>query len=431
MNVKEILSQLVHNKTIRNGSIFSLFSFLNSGVSFLIMLVMGRFIAPDSYGQLSLFTTIVQLLTIFICLGTNGIVSVDYFRENKKYIQGLVNVVMLSSLGVYTLLLLSVIFCSDLLKHYIGIDPQFQFYVISVCLLQIFINILLDVWRLEEKVINYGSFSILTTLLNLILTLLFVGCLRWDWKGRVYANVISCFVFAVAALIILIRKRYIVLALPTKHQFLESYHFGIPLLPHSMSFWLRQGLDRYVINFFITGAVVGLYSFAYNFGNIIQIIGFSFNASNSVHIYQLLSSDSWDKKMKLQRECRFLILFYTILSIVVYLAALIFIPIIFPQYADCIVYLLPLCVGSMFQCYYLVYVNVLFFYKTTKVLMYITFSSSLLHAVLSFGFTRYGAIYTSFVMVLSNFLIFVGVYVYSRRVLDLHISDEHQTRRKV
>lgn len=431
MNMKEFLYQLIHNKTIRNGSIFSLFSFLNSGVSFLIMLVMGRFIAPDSYGQLSLFTTIIQLLTIFMCLGTNGIVSVDYFRENKKYIQGLVNVVMLSSLGIYTLLLLSVIFCSDLLKHYIGIDPQFQFYAISVCLLQIFISVLLDIWRLEEKVIKYGSFSILTTFLNLILTFLFVGCLHWDWKGRVFANVISCFVFAVAALIILIRKRYIVLVLPTKHQFLESYHFGIPLLPHSMSFWLRQGLDRYVINFFITGAVVGLYSFAYNFGNIIQIIGFSFNASNSVHIYQLLSSDSWDKKKKLQRECRFLILFYTILSIVVYLSALIFIPIIFPQYTACIVYLLPLCVGSMFQCYYLVYVNVLFFCKTTKVLMYITFSSSLLHAALSFGFTRYGAIYTSFVMAFSNFLIFVGVYVYSQKVLDLHISDEHQTRRKV
>ena len=72
---------------------------------------------------------------------------------------------------------------------------------------------------------------------------------------------------------------------------------------------------------------------------------------------------------------------------------------------------------GMLQCYYLVYVNILFFYKTTKLLMYITFSSSLIHVGLSFWLTRYGVMYTSCVMVISNLLIFIGVYIYSRKVL--------------
>ena len=417
MKIINKVVSIANNKTLRNGSLFTLFSFLNQGIGFFIMLIMGRYVLPDSYGKLSLFTTIIQLLSIFICLGTNGIIAVDFFKHKKEYIQRLVNVVMLSALGVYAVMLLLVLTLPTQLERIVGIDAQYQLYAISVCLFQIVSAVILDIWRLEEKVTTYGLYSCSSTVSNLVLTFVFVACLHWDWQGRVYANVLTCLVFFIIGLYFLIKKKYLVWVLPSKAQWKESLKFGVPLIPHSMSFWMRQGMDRYVINLFLNHAAVGLFSFASNLGNIVQIIGFSFNASNSVHIYQLLSTDAPDKVAKLNKECRYLVMLYTLIAFAIFAGGAILTPIIFPKYAGSVKYLLPLCIGGMLQCYYLVYVNILFFYKTTKLLMYITFSSSLIHVGLSFWLTRYGVMYTSCVMVISNLLIFIGVYIYSRQVL--------------
>lgn len=200
--------------------------------------------------------------------------------------------------------------------------------------------------------------------------------------------------------------------------FVEGYKFGIPLIPHSTSFWLRQGLDRYIINSFFVQSAVGFFSFAYNFANIIQIIGFAFNASYSVNIYKTLATADTDSVRRLRRNCCYLVGVYFLLTLAVCLSASLLIPLAFPKYNNCIVYLFPLCGGAMFQCFYLVYVNILFFYKKTRTLMYITFSCSVLHCILSFFLTRYGVIYTSYISLVGNMLIFVGVYGYARRVLQ-------------
>ena len=45
-------------------------------------------------------------------------------------------------------------------------------------------------------------------------------------------------------------------------------------------------------------ALVGQFSFAINFANIISILGTAFNQSNSVYIYQSLSNDSVEVRKK-------------------------------------------------------------------------------------------------------------------------------------
>ena len=417
-NIRYLISRIVRNKSFRNGIFFSLFSFLNSGISFLIMMLMARYVQPESYGKLSLFTTMISLLSIFICLNTNGMIGVKFFTSAKVVIQRFLNVILMTSLLVYLLLFTGMLLLKSLFEAWTGLNTSFQFCAISICLLQLFNTVLLDIWRLEEKVGRYGVFSMLTVFSNLILTILFVGLLKLDWYGRVYAQLLTCLCFSVVALVILVRIGYFKRILPLKKDFVEGYKFGIPLIPHSTSFWLRQGLDRYIINSFFVQSAVGFFSFAYNFANIIQIIGFAFNASYSVNIYKTLATADTDSVRRLRRNCCYLVGVYFLLTLAVCLSASLLIPLAFPKYNNCIVYLFPLCGGAMFQCFYLVYVNILFFYKKTRTLMYITFSCSVLHCILSFFLTRYGVIYTSYISLVSNMLIFVGVYGYARRVLQ-------------
>lgn len=414
-----IIQRILNNKNFRNGALFALFSFFNTGINFVIMMVMARFIKPDSYGQLSLFTTMVSLLSIFICLNTNGFIGVNFFSSSKEKIQRLLNVVVLTTLLAYMVMLTAMCCFTSALEEVSGLTIVYQFYAISFCALNVMNALLLDVWRLEEKVWRYGTFSVLLVICNLILTVLFVGFLRWDWQGRMYAQVITCAGFAVLAFYILTKKNYLRMVFPKKEDFVGAYRFGIPLIPHTTSFWLRQGLDRYVINAFTTQAMVGLFSFAANFANIIQIIGSAFNASYSVNIYKTLATANIDSVKLLRRNCWYLVGVYFVITLLILLFASLLIPFAFPQYNDCIIYLFPLCGGAMFQCFYLVYVNILFFYKRTKILMYITFTCSLLHCIMSLLLTKYGVIYTAYISLFSNMLIFMGVYGYSKRILRI------------
>lgn len=414
-----IIQRILNNKNFRNGALFALFSFFNTGINFVIMMVMARFIKPDSYGQLSLFTTMVSLLSIFICLNTNGFIGVNFFSSSKEKIQRLLNVVVLTTLLAYMVMLTAMCCFTSALEEVSGLTIVYQFYAISFCALNVMNALLLDVWRLEEKVWRYGTFSVLLVICNLILTVLFVGFLRWDWQGRMYAQVITCTGFAVLAFYILTKKNYLRMVFPKKEDFVGAYRFGIPLIPHTTSFWLRQGLDRYVINAFTTQAMVGLFSFAANFANIIQIIGSAFNASYSVNIYKTLATANIDSVKLLRRNCWYLVGVYFVITLLIFLFASLLIPFAFPQYNDCIIYLFPLCGGAMFQCFYLVYVNILFFYKRTKILMYITFTCSLLHCIMSLLLTKYGVIYTAYISLFSNMLIFMGVYGYSKRILRI------------
>lgn len=382
-------------------------------------MLMARYVQPESYGQLSLFTTMISLLSIFICLNTNGLIGVNFFTSSKEIIRRLLNVTLITSLFVYLLFLTGMLLLKSQFEDWTGLGTAFQFCAVSVCLLQVGSTALLDIWRLEERVGKYGVFSLLMVTSNLLLTIFFVALLKLDWQGRVYAQLLTCILFSMFSIFILIKKGYLKWVLPLKKDFIEGYKFGIPLIPHSTSFWLRQGLDRYIINSFFLQSVVGQFSFAYNFANIIQILGFAFNASYSVTIYKTLADGDTDKLKKLRRNCLYLVVVYLIITLSVCLFASILIPIAFPKYDDCIVYLFPLCGGAMFQCFYLVYVNILFFYKKTKILMYITFTCSLLHCFMSLLLTKYGVVYTAYISLFSNMLIFVGVYWYSQKILHL------------
>ena len=53
---------LIHNKTVRNGGLFAIFSFFNRGISFVLLTILARYISPADYGELSLFNTLITLL---------------------------------------------------------------------------------------------------------------------------------------------------------------------------------------------------------------------------------------------------------------------------------------------------------------------------------------------------------------------------------
>ena len=410
---------LLKKKTIRNGFIFSFFSMLNNGISFFLLVYIAKYISPDGYGQVNLFSTFVMLFSLLISLNSRGIISVEFFRFTKNETIRNINTVFLITIFSYVLYIFILCFFSNIAENYIGLSPRMQIIALSVCFCQVFFNMTLDIWRLEEKPVTYGLYTIAFALLNFVFTILLVVGYRLDWIGRIYAQILVAVIFFFSSIYILLHKGYISNVLPNRKVVKSVLTFGIPLIPHVSSVWIRQGLDRYFINFTHGSAFVGIFSFSLNFANIIQMIGVAFNATNSVFIYKMLSNPSGNTKELLRKQTLGIMALYVILTVVIFVVTKCLVPILFPNYVNSLDYLFPLCLGALFQCFYLLFVDYIFFYKKNTKLMYITFFISLFHALLSFLLTRYSVYYTAYIGMMSNLLIFLCVFVYSQRLYKI------------
>ena len=73
----------------------------------------------------------------------------------------------------------------------------------------------------------------------------------------------------------------------------EIYHFCLPLIPHMISSFLLNYVDRYMIDEIIGKSESGLYSFAYNFGLIVNIVVMAINQTYSPEFFELMNKKDY------------------------------------------------------------------------------------------------------------------------------------------
>ena len=419
MRISTFINSITKNQNFRHGVLYTIFSFINSGFSFILVLILAKFLPPYEYGQLNLFTTFVTLVNIIIPLCTVSYITVSFFQRAKIIVRQIIT----TALGTTTLMLVLLSVLLVLFPHFfercLGFPLADIWFGLLICYFQVFYTLNLDIWRLEEQPVRYGIFSLSFAICNFILTFALIVYYKLGWEGRIYAWFLLGLLYFVISIVFLIKRNYLHLSIPPFSLIKETLAYAIPLVPHSLSFWLKQGMDRYIINHFHDPSAVGYFSFAMNIAAIISIIGTAFNATNSVYLYKQLSLGYNNVKNTLRRQILLMTLVFFTVSVLVALLAWGIITFIVPQYTTSLQYILPLTLGAFFQCIYLLWVNYLFYYKKTTQLMMITFSTALLQCVLSIWLTRYSPLNTAIIsMCISGLTVALVVYT-SHRTLKL------------
>lgn len=156
--------------------------------------------------------------------------------------------------------------------------------------------------------------------------MLLVVAMKLGWEGRIYAQVTCAVLYGLIAIYVCCRYRLFLFKGISWFKIRPILMWGVPLIPHLATSWIKQGGDRYIINYYYTFAEVGIFSFALNLSNIIDMIGSAFNQTNSVSIYQVLSSNLDDKWERLQRQIKAIFIVYTIGVVAVLAVCSILIP---------------------------------------------------------------------------------------------------------
>lgn len=403
------IKKIYNNRLLLNGSLFALYSFFQRGTAFILLIILAKFITPADYGSMSLFNTASSLFGYFIGLNTAGYVSVSYFanKNNKEEFIYDFTTIILTTFASIIFICICIYPFSSSLSDIANITPAFLFLALFIASFHTFLQILLNYYRIQEKVIDYGIYSCSNSILTFIFVILFVIYFKQGWHGYVYGQLISLIIITGLSLYLFYKWKLFSLKGLSLNRFKEIALWGIPLIPHLGAIWIRQGMDRYIIDNHHSTADVGLFSFALNLVSVIIMVGMSFNNTFSVNIYNTLSSDKsiQEKKQILNRQSKKIMIIYIATSVLIVLGVSIFIPIIMPNYKDSIQYFYILSLYGLCQCFYFLYCNYLFYYKRTKTLMYITFGSSILHLLLSLLLTPYSLVYTCCIYVLIQMII--------------------------
>ena len=424
MRLNHIKNKVLGNKTVLNGSLFSIFSFFSQGIGFLLLILLAEYIAPAEYGRLSMFNTAVTFLGYFIAMSTQGFLAISYFKRGadnfKKDFSAIVTIALIA---FATLSTLGMLFHRQL-SQLLNLPVSFLFVAIGIAFFHLFFDMRLNYLRVQEKVTNYGIWSCSFAIISFALSLFLVIGKRLDWEGRVYANLICSLGFGLLAIYCFFSEHMFTRKIDRSTLKMILY-WGIPLIPHLASVWIKQGGDRMIINETHSLSDVGLFSFALNLTSIIIMIGSAFNATNSVSIYQTLSSKlpATEIKRKLKKQTRDIAFIYIAAYLLIVFCASTLIPIVLPRYAQSIPYFLILSLQGLGQCFYFLYSNYMFYYHRNKQLMMVTFATSVLHLLLSLWLTRYSLMWTCCIYVLVQTILVASLYRLSHKALSKNLND--------
>lgn len=405
----KLIKKIRNNRLLLNGSLFALYSFFQRGTSFILLIILAKFISPTDYGSMSLFNTASSLFGYFIGLNTAGYVSVSYFanKNNRDEFRYDFTTIILTTFVSIIFICICIYPFSSSLSSLASITPDFLYLALFIASFQTFFQILLNYLRIQEKVIDYGIYSCSNSILTFLFVIIFVLYFKQGWHGYIYGQLITLIIITGLSLYLFYKWNLFSVKGLSFKRFMEIASWGIPLIPNHASIWIRQGMDRIIIENNHTTADVGLFSFALNLVSVIIMVGMSFNNTFSVNIYNTLSSEMsfQQKKQRLNRQSKKIMIIYIASSVLIVLGVNIFIPIIMPNYKDSLQYLYILSLYGLCQCFYFLYCNYLFYYKRTKTLMYITFGTSILHLLLSLLLTPYSLVYTCCIYVFIQMII--------------------------
>ena len=362
-----------------------------------------------------------------MAMSTEGYISISYFQEGMVGVKKTFGCIFFTTLIVSSILLSVLTLLKESFEQALKIPWQYLYLSIGIAFFTVFFNVCLNFFRIKKRISLYGLLSCGNAFFTFGLSIFFVKSLFMGWQGCALAQFLSITLLGFIGLNYFLLSKKI--SLPNKTHWTMMLCWGIPLIPHLATQFIRLGCDRYIIEHYYSIDDVGLFSFAYTLAMAISTIGYGFNEANSVNIYEILANKelaSKEKNALLIRQKKNMFLVFLCGFIITILLGIILIPVFLPKYTPAKIYFLLLAIYALLQCLYFLYTNFFFFFKQTKTLMYITFSFAITHLILSLLFTQFSLYYTCFAYCVTQLGVVLLVRRKSKKILQKELTNSVQ-----
>lgn len=369
----------------KNIIVYFLANSINAAIPFLLLPILTRYLSPSQYGEVAIFLSLVAALGAFVGLNSVGASSRVYFdnldsKLKSRYNNSCVIILFISSFVVLLGLLLS----NSIISEQINLSAKYIYIALLVSVSNYILQFRLVSFQVRKRAVKYGFFQISNSMLNCIISLIFVIYFGFGEYGRILGISISIFLISTIAIVSLCREKILDFRLGFNLlDCKDALLFGIPLVPHVFGGFLLASADRFVIAKYFTTSSAGVYMVALQISMVFAIVFDALNKALMPWLFRKLSDGFSDDK--------YFIVKMTYLGFLVFIIIAIFASWLFPYIIPYLLgedFIIPndilvwLFFAQVFGGMYLAFTNYIFYSKQTKKLAYVTIVSGSVNVLL-------------------------------------------------
>ena len=360
-------------RILKDSMIYLVGELIAKSFPFLMLPYLTRKLGTEGFGELSFYLTMLSLFGIVIGMSQEGAVTRYFYFYGKRGLGNIIKAGYLYNLVIsLALLLVCWIFNAEILA-----------YVVIATTFQSFLNVMLSTQQCQKKPWSYISIQLLLSLSNVIYT---VVALEWFNSDQVRNRILAIVLANTTTflIVILLNQKSIQLSKPItwlrfKQASLYIFSFGMPLILHQSSFFIKGQLDRIFIYQKFSISELGIYSAGVQIASILPIIFMALNKAVVPYYYENLKTNKLTID-KIKKYVLFSVLICIIPSII---AALlpnsVYTWFLGTEFNTAHYYVVFYLVGFGLNLPYLLLVNYFFYQGKNSLITKASFSSSIIY----------------------------------------------------
>jgi O-antigen/teichoic acid export membrane protein len=365
---------------LKTSFIYSVTSFTQKGLLFLLLPFYTKYLQPDDYGVITVVLAMSYLWASFFSLGLDSAIIRFYYdkstpRDEFKSLFGtLLLFIFLVSIVNYILLVTVFSFVIEFLLS--GRIPFYPYVYIGLAVLifQPLYNFSMAFLQVKKEVGKYTILSFFYFFVNVSVTILMVIVWEMSSVGYLLALLLSQAVSCIFGLI-LVRNDF-VLAFNWSYV-KKSLRYSYPFIPHNLMAQIGIDSDRFIINRNLSTAAAGVYHLGYVLSVPIEVVTNSINrAFNPMFLQNIESGDEGRKRI---RESSLMVCFiYFIITVAIAIFSFEIVYLFFEErFLDSHKVIPLIAFGFLNAGFYFLFSSILFFDSTlTKYMPACTFLST-------------------------------------------------------
>lgn len=409
------------SNTVKNSIIYIALGFLSPALNFFLIPLYTRYLSTEQYGIITLSAIFQTVLASFIGIGVAGSYQRFYFDyedkdQRNKLLDTCIAINIISTIAVSVFLY----FFGDKLFIYFFETPEFSmhkygWWTVITSLFGVLQLLLLSEFRNQERADTYAVFSAVFFLSGVAGVFIGVVFLQLGASGVIAGKAIGTFIPIFLYLVYLYYKRRFRIEWKMSHSLLD---YGYPIMIYGLLTYFYNNSDRIIISKYFDISTLGLYGFATSIAMVTEIMVNAMNNTFKPKIYKMMKDveDSETlKEIKLQYEYIFLIMLFILLSFVAFTAPAIKL-FIGKNYHSTIIWMPLLFITYISRVYYIVFAVPIFYYKKTRIMIFVTLLTLGSTVALSLLLIPYMGIFALIlVSFLANAIQVIAVILYSKR----------------
>lgn len=253
---------------------------LNVLISAITTPILTRMVSPSVYGELSVFNMYSSIAYIVLMLGLDHAYVRFFYKENsidyKKYLLFSCIKFPLSIAVIITLL-------SGIIPLVVNSEAIGNFNIALLFCINVLILIVnrygMLTLRLENNNVAYSMLTVINKVIFVLVAVIFVIKVDIEHLQSLIIATITAGFIATAFSIIMSREIWFNKSYIHKSNGIqkELYRYGFPLIFSGLATWLLNGIDKIMLNYYISYEQVGVFAAAMNIVGLFSVVQITFN----------------------------------------------------------------------------------------------------------------------------------------------------------